>query len=137
MKGSEYVFNYVHVLYTSPKAGCFSCRWLLLVTRKLACKKLQNFKKLIIFFSQDTLYSLKAHAHYFTAVIHLATWRNIFMLNADPQLLFMSAWSQSWLLFFILPPPPQKFLYYPLVLYSVSVFSCLDKKHESNNKSHK
>ena len=51
MKGSEYVFNYVHVLYTSPKAGCFSRRWLLLVARKSARKKIKNnfFPRYVLF----------------------------------------------------------------------------------------
>ena len=38
---------------------------------------------------------------------------NICIIYTDPQLLFMSAWSQSWLHFFVLPLPP-KIMYYPL-----------------------
>ena len=46
-----------------PNTGCFSRRWPLLGARKSA-----------VFF-QDMLYSLKAHAHYFTVLIYLVTWR--------------------------------------------------------------
>ena len=78
------------------------------------------------FFSKISSILWKAHAHYFTFLIYLATWRaaklgifthflftnlprcsqsittNICVLYADPQVLFMSAWPQSWsyLLFF-------------------------------------
>ena len=77
------------------------------------------------FFSK--FYSLTAHAHYFTVLTHLATWRatklDIFthftsinlsqcsqsinslmdVYYTDPQLLFMSTWSQLWSHFFVLP----------------------------------
>ena len=56
-------------LRPSPNKGCFSCWWLLLGARKLAPKKLKNN------LFQDRFYSLKAHAHYFTVFIYLATWR--------------------------------------------------------------
>ena len=76
---------------------------------------------------QDKFYSLKAHAHQFTALIYLATWtaaklgifthfksRNVtpysqnvnslmYVYHTDPQRrLFMNAWSQSWSHFFVL-----------------------------------
>ena len=54
---------------SGPNTGCFSRVWPLLGARKSASKKLKN-----IFF-QDKFYSLKAHAHYFTVFIYLATWR--------------------------------------------------------------
>ena len=109
--------------YTLPglSTGCFPRRWTLLSARKLVPKKLKNiFSKI--------RYS-HAHAHYFIVFIYLATWRaaklDIFthffftnlpwcsqsmnslicILYTDPQLLFMSAWSQSWSHFFVLPPP--------------------------------
>ena len=47
----------------------FSHRWPLLGAIKQAPKKLKN-----IFFHHE-FYSLKAHAHYFTVPIYLATWR--------------------------------------------------------------
>ena len=53
--------------YSSPNTGCFSRRWPLLGSRKSASKKSKQF------FSK--IYSLKAHAHYFTVLIYLATWR--------------------------------------------------------------
>ena len=42
----------------------------------LGCKKVgaQKIKKKTIFF-HNKFYSLKAHAHYFTVLIYLATWR--------------------------------------------------------------
>ena len=49
--------------------GCFSRRWLLLGTKKSAPKNQKT-----IFF-QNRFYSLKAHAHYFTVLIYLVTWR--------------------------------------------------------------
>ena len=54
---------------SGPNTRCFSRVWPLLGARKSASKKLKN-----IFF-QDKFYSLKAHAHYFTVFIYLATWR--------------------------------------------------------------
>ena len=107
--------------WTGPNTGCFTRRWSLLGAKKSAPKRLKN-----IFFFQDNFYLLKAHAHYFTVLIYLATWRaaklGIFthfmftnlprcsqsinsLIYTDPQLLFMSAWSQSWSHFFWLPPP--------------------------------
>ena len=83
----------------------------------------------------DIFYSWKAHAHYFTVSIYLATWRAaelcifthfmftnlprcnnslnsliyIYILYTDPQLLLISSWSQSWSYFFLLMPPKKKF----------------------------
>ena len=78
----------------------------------------KSMPKKIIFF-QDKFYSLKAHAHYFTVLIYLATWRVVklgifshftstnlsrcsqsnnllmYVYYTDSQLLFMCAWSQS------------------------------------------
>ena len=54
---------------SSPNTSCFSCRWLLLCTRKSAPKKLRNN------FFHNKLYSLKAHGHYSTVLIYLATSR--------------------------------------------------------------
>ena len=56
-------------MMSGPNTGCFSCRWLLLGTTKLATKKLKSN------FFQDKLYFLKTHAHYFTVLIYLVTWR--------------------------------------------------------------
>ena len=106
---------------SGPSTGCFPRRWTLLSARKLVSKKLKNiFSKM--------RYS-HAHAHYFIVFIYLATWRAaklgifthfffknlpwcsqsmnslICILCTDPQLLFMSAWSQSLSHFFVLPPP--------------------------------
>ena len=103
----------------SPNKGCFSCRWLLLGATKLAI------------FSQHNFYSQhKAHAHYFTVLVYLATWRAaklgifthamsiklpqcsqsinslMYVYYTDPQLFFMSAWPQLWSHFFVIPPPP-------------------------------
>ena len=47
----------------------FSRRWPLLGARKSASKKLKNT------FFLCNFYSLKAHSHYFTVFIYLATWR--------------------------------------------------------------
>ena len=88
--------------------------------------KKQFFQRKILFF-KDALFF---NAHYFTVLIYLATWRaaklgiftHFMFINlpwcsinslmyayyTDPQLLFTSAWSQSWLHFFVLHPPPQK-----------------------------
>ena len=96
----------------------------------------QKFLKKIF---QDNFYSLKAHAHYFTVFIYLATWRAaklgifthiftnlpqcsqsmnsliyIYILYTDLQVLFISAWSQSWSHFFMLPLP-KKISVSPLV----------------------
>ena len=54
---------------SSPNTSCFSCRWLLLCTRKSAPKKLRNN------FFHNKLYSLKAHGHYSTVLIYLVTSR--------------------------------------------------------------
>ena len=51
---------------SGPNTGCFS-HWWPLLGAKLASKKWKTI------FSK--LYSLKAHAHCFTALIYLATWR--------------------------------------------------------------
>ena len=114
-------------LLPSPNAGCFSRRWPPLAATKSAPKKLKN-----IFFVQDKLCSLKAHVHYFTLLNYLATWRAnlgvfthftsinlpqcrqsinslMYVYYTDPQLLFMSAWSQSWSYFFVLSPPLKNF----------------------------
>ena len=56
-------------IYADPNTGCFSHQWPLLGMRNVTPKKLKNN------FSQDKFYSLKAHAHYFTAFIYLATWK--------------------------------------------------------------
>ena len=100
--------------WAGPNTGCFTRRWSLLGARKSAPKKLKNN-----FFP-------KAHAHYFTVLIYLVTWRAaklaVFthfmftnlprcsqsinsLIYTDSQLLFMSAWSQSWSHFFVLPAP--------------------------------
>ena len=100
--------------WVGPNTGCFTSRWLLLGSRKSAPTKLKNN------------FFLKAHAHYFTVLIYLATWRaaklGVFthfmfsdlsrcsqsinsLIYTDLQLLFMSAWSQPWSYFFVLPPP--------------------------------
>ena len=119
-------------LLPSPNTGCFSRRWPPLAATKSAPKKLKN-----IFFVQDKLCSLKAHVHYFTLLNYLATWRAnlgvfthftsinlpqcrqsinslMYVYYTDPQLLFMSAWSQSWSYFFVLSPPLKNFCIPPL-----------------------
>ena len=60
--------SYIQYIQWYP-IGCFPHRWLLLDKRKLVPKKLKNN------FFLDKLYSLKVHAHYFTVLIYLATWR--------------------------------------------------------------
>ena len=132
----------VNKYMSSPNRGCFSCRWPLLGATKLTI------------FSQHNFYSLKAHAHYFTVLVYLATWRAaklgifthfmsiklpqcnqsinslLYVYYTDPQLFFMSAWPQLWLHFFVLPPPPQKKnLYYPL-----NIFNFLHDTWMINNK---
>ena len=100
--------------WASPNTGCFTSRWLLLGATKLVPKKGKNN-----FFP-------KTCVHYFTVLIYLAIWRaaklGVFthfmftnlprcsqniksLIHTDPLLLFMSAWSQSWWHFFVLPPP--------------------------------
>ena len=54
--------------WIGPNTGCFSSWWPLLGTTKLVPKKLKNN-----FF--PIFYSLKAHAHYFTILMYLETWR--------------------------------------------------------------
>ena len=54
---------------SGPNTGCFSGVLLLFGARKFVPKKLK------FFFSQDKFYFLKAHAHYYTVLIYLATWR--------------------------------------------------------------
>ena len=109
-------------------------QWPLLGTRKLAPKKYKNN------FFQDKFDSLKAHAHYFTVLLYLATWRaskrGIFthftlknlprcsqsiisllcILYTDPQLVFMSAWSKLWLHYFVLPPPKKTLILFLMKL---------------------
>ena len=112
----------------------FSHQWLLLAREN-------QHPKIIIIFSLDKFYSLKAHANYFTILIYFAAWKAaklgiffihfmftnlpwcsqsinsliyVYILYTDPWLLFMSAWSQSWSHFFILTLSKKIFLYYPL-----------------------
>ena len=116
---------------TGPNTGYFSLWWLLLDERKSALKKLKNN----IF--QEKFYSLKAYAHYFTVLVYLATWRAaklgiftcftfrnlsqcrqnisslIYILLTDPQLLFMSSWSQSWSHFIVTLPCKKMFCITP------------------------
>ena len=116
---------------TGLNTGYISLWWLLLDEKKLTPKKLKNN----IF--QEKFYSLKAYAHYFTVLMYLATrraaklgiftcftFRNlswcrqnisslIYILLTDPQLLFMSAWSQSWSHFIVLLPPKKIFCITP------------------------
>ena len=54
----------MEVRSSSPNTGCFSCQWLLLDTTSSSSK-----------FYSDKFNSLKAHAHYFTVLIYLATWQ--------------------------------------------------------------
>ena len=102
----------------------------------------QNLKTI---FFQDKFYSLKAHVHshmkllnlVFLLTLHSQTYNNvaktsthyyiyiyiyIYIHSTDLQLLFMSAWSQSWWHFFVLllPPLPKKnFLRYPLIIHQL------------------
>ena len=136
-KSHKVKFNYIQCIsikdsnctinkyMSSPNRGCFSCWWLLLGATKLAI------------FSQHNFHSLKAHAHYFTVLVYLATWRAaklgifthfmsiklpqcnqsinslMYVYYTDPQLFFMSVWPQLWLHFFVLPPsPPPKNKFY-------------------------
>ena len=112
----------------------FSHQWLLLAREN-------QHPKIIIIFSLDKLYSLKAHANYFTILIYFAAWKAaklgiffihftfinlswcnqsinsliyVYILYTNPWLLFMSAWSQSWSHFLILTPSKKFFLYYLL-----------------------
>ena len=118
---------------SGPNTGCFSRRWPLLGATKSVPKK---FLKNIFF--HDKFHSLKARAHNFTVLIYLATWRAakhgifthftsinlpqcrqsinslMYVYYTDPQLLFMSAWSQSWSYFFVLSPPLKNFCIPPL-----------------------
>ena len=92
------------------------------------------FKKFVF---QGKFCSFKAHAYYFTVLIYVATWRAaklgifthstsinlplrsqsinslMYVDYTDPQLLFNSAWSQSWSHFFVLPPPQKDFCITP------------------------
>ena len=80
------------------------------------------------------LYSLKAHAHYFTVFINLETWRGAkigifthfiftnlpWCIQSMNSLIYVYSlqiprWSQTWSHFFVLLPPKKKFLYYPLM----------------------
>ena len=112
--------------WVGVNTGCFSNWWLLLGERKLVPKKLKE-----LFFFQYMLYSLKAHAHYFTVFIYLETWRgtklSIFthftftnlpwcsqsMNSLMNSLIYVyslqiPSWSQTWSHFFVLLLPPQK-----------------------------
>ena len=99
-------------------------------------EKVGTQKNLKTIFFQNKFYSLKAHAHYFFVLIYLSTWRTaklgvfthftitnlpqcsqsinslIYVYSIQiPSCFFMSAWSQAWSHFFVLPlpaPPPQK-----------------------------
>ena len=80
--------------------------------------------------------SLKDHAHYFTDLTYLAPWRgaklgifiHLTFTNLPwcsqmhtlykSQLLFISAWSQSWLRFFVLPPLKKIFCITPCLLHT-------------------
>ena len=61
-------FKTPSTVYPSPNTGCFFTLVTAFNVRKSAPKKL-------IFFFQDKFYSLKVHAHYFTVIIYLITWR--------------------------------------------------------------
>ena len=61
--------------WVGPDTGCFTRRWSLLGARKSAPKKLKNN-----FFP-------KAHAHYFTVLIYLGTWRAT-KLGVFPHFIF-------------------------------------------------
>ena len=62
--------SYFVTISSRPKYSCFSRWWPLLGAKKSVPKKLKKQ-----FFSKVKFYSLKAHAHYFTVVIYLATGR--------------------------------------------------------------
>ena len=110
-------------------------------------------KKLKNNFFQDKFYSLKAHAHYFTVLIYLATWRTaklgiftyfrsinlprrkqsinslMYVYYTDLQLIFMSSWSQSWSHFFVLPPPKKNSVLSPKGDRWVTYFNSLSRKY--------
>ena len=110
-------------MFSGPNTGYF---FMLVTTfghKKISVQKLKTS------FFQDKFYSLKAHAHYFTVLIYLATWGAVnfgifshfmstnlsqcsqssnllmYVYYTDSELLFMSAWSQLWLHFFVLLLP--------------------------------
>ena len=91
-------------------------------------------------FYQDKFCYLKAPAHYFFVLIYLPTWRAaklvfllitsinvprcgqsinslVYVYYTDPQMLFMSAWSQLWSHFFILLPSKKNFCISPPLIY--------------------
>ena len=110
------------VFCTGPKTGCFHT---LVTTFGHDTIGTQKLKKQ--FFSKISyIYSLKAHAHYFTVLIYLATWRAgklgisthltsinlpwysqsinslMYVHYTDSQLLFMNAWSHFFMLLLLL-----------------------------------
>ena len=123
-------------MFSGPNTGCFFMSVTPFGHKKISAQKLKTG------FFQDKFYSLKAHAHYFTVLIYLATWRAVnfgifshfmstnlswcsqsnnllmYAYYTGSQLLFMSAWSQSCLHSCDHTSCyccPKNFLYYPLV----------------------
>ena len=111
----------------------FSHQWLLLAREN-------QHPKIIIIFSLDKFYSLKAHANYFTILIYFGAWKAaklgiffihftfinlpwcnqsinsliyVYILYTDPWLLFMGAWSVMMTLLHT-NTIQKTFLHYPL-----------------------